>query len=150
MLQDLNSTIRLKPSFFAATLARAETNSKLGNYGAALTDLNTVVRLASNLHNTLETAEALNSRAWLRATCPEASIRNAQLAVADARKACELNQWTFASYIDTLAAAYAEAGQFDKAVAVQKEAIGLLQSEQEKNDYSTRLKLYQSSTPYRE
>ena len=37
--------------------------------------------------------------------------------------------------LDTLAAAYAEAGQFEKAVSTQQEAIALLQTEAEKDDY---------------
>ena len=52
--------------------------------------------------------------------------------------------------LDTLAAAYAEAGQFDSAVNAQKEAMALLQDEERKKDFSTRLKLYESGTPYRE
>jgi len=49
-----------------------------------------------------------------------------------------------------LAAAYAEVGQFEKAVSVQNEAIGLLQDETLKKDLATRLKLYESNSPYRE
>src|SRR6266498_1465709 len=42
-LQDLNSTIRLKPSFFEASFNRAGVNRILGNYRASLNDLNTLV-----------------------------------------------------------------------------------------------------------
>jgi tetratricopeptide (TPR) repeat protein len=122
-LQDLNSTIRLKPSFFTATFERAEVNSKLGNYSASLTDLDRLVVLLIKVRNSWEQATALNNRAWLRATCPDPSIRNGQLAVADAKKACELNIWLSPPHIDTLAAACAEAGDFDSAVRYQQEAI---------------------------
>jgi hypothetical protein len=44
--------------------------------------------------------------------------------------------------LDTSAAAYAEAGEFEKAVTTQQEAITLLQNDTEKDDYRSRLKLY--------
>jgi Flp pilus assembly protein TadD len=51
--------------------------------------------------------------------------------------------------LDNLAAAFAEAGQFEKAVSTEKEAIALLRTEAEKNDYTTRLKLFEAKLPYR-
>jgi hypothetical protein len=51
--------------------------------------------------------------------------------------------------LGTLAAAYAEVGQFEKAVSTQQEAIALLQTEEEKNDFRSRLKLYEAKAPYR-
>ena len=125
-LQDVNSTIRLKPSFFDATYKRSLVHRKLGNYKGSLADLDMLITLSSKVHNTLEAEQALNDRAWILATCPEASIRNGQLAVADAMKACKLNSWTLGSSIDTVAAAYAEAGDFDSAVRYQQRAINVL------------------------
>ena len=122
-LEDLNSTIRLKPSFFLATFDRSWVNCRLGNYKAGLIDLDNLAAFTVKVGNTIEQAEVLNDRAWLRATCPDGSIRNGQLAVADAKKACELLSWTLASHIDTLAAAYAEAGDFDSAIRYQEETI---------------------------
>ena len=55
-----------------------------------------------------------------------------------------------ARFLDTLAAAYAESGEFEKAVSTQKEAIALLQDEAHKKDFATRLKLYESNSPYHE
>jgi tetratricopeptide (TPR) repeat protein len=51
--------------------------------------------------------------------------------------------------LDTLAAAYAEAGDFDKAVQWQEKAIELA-PEEAKNHYRSRLDLYKSGRPYRE
>jgi hypothetical protein len=54
------------------------------------------------------------------------------------------------SYLDTLAAAYAETLQFTNAVAVQQEAIALLRDEELKKDYKFRLALYEASRAFRE
>jgi serine/threonine-protein kinase len=51
--------------------------------------------------------------------------------------------------LDTLAAAYAEAGQFENAVSTEQEAIALLQTEAAKREYGTRLKLFEVHLPYR-
>jgi tetratricopeptide (TPR) repeat protein len=68
-------------------------------------------------------AHAHNALAWLLATCPEAAIRNGAEAVTHATTACELTQWNDAGFLDTLAAAYAETGDFAQAIKYVEEAI---------------------------
>ena len=65
----------------------------------------------------------LNNLAWLLATCPDDNVRNGRRAVTLAEKAVELTERKNATYLDTLAAAYAEARRFDDAVRVQQEAL---------------------------
>ena len=179
-LQDLNSTIHLKPSFFQASLTRARVNQHLHNYSAALRDFDVIGHLALKVLNYSEYCDTLNSRAWIRATCPDASVRNGQLAIADAKKACELDKWKYASEIDTLAAAYAEAGEFDLAIRYEEQAIYVQKAEPEQAakkmaerrfnkvlakkiaddlvetvkksapGYAERLELYKQHRPYRE
>ncbi len=60
-------------------------------------------------------ARAYNNIAWIRATHPDPRFRNAVEAVALATRAVELARDDVNS-LDTLAAAYAEAGRFSEAV----------------------------------
>jgi hypothetical protein len=94
---------------------------------------------------------ALNNLAWLLATSPDSSLRDGPNAVALAEKAVAASNRKVSWNLGTLAAAYAEIGQFEKAVSTQREAIALLQTEteEEKNDFRSRLKFYESKKPYR-
>ena len=93
---------------------------------------------------------ALNSIAWCLATSGEPTVRDGPRAVELAGQAVAATARTNASFLDTLAAAYAETGQFDQAVATQQEAMGVLQEPMERADYASRLELYVAGQPYHE
>ena len=64
--------------------------------------------------------------------------------------ACELTEWTEAGIIDTLAAAYAEIGDFASAIKWQNKAIELEFDAKDKAEFESRLELYQGKKPYRD
>ncbi len=76
--------------------------------------------------------EALNNLAWLLASSADATLRNGPEAVGLAEKACALTERKVPVFLGTLAAAYAEAGQFDKAVATAEEAIAKAEADGQK------------------
>ena len=95
----------------------------------------------------------LNRCGWILATDPDASVRNASEAVAFAERAFHQSQGRDPAVLDTLAAAYAEAGRFSEAVRVgqlaqeQAAAAGnaaLLEA------LKTRIELYRAGSPFRE
>ena len=82
-----------------------------------------------------------------RSEAPE--LRNGTDAVNLAESAVASTHRKNALYLDVLAAAYAEAQQFDKAMAAEQEAIALARTKEEKADRGSRLKLYQANKPCR-
>ncbi|HEX4120922.1 MAG TPA: tetratricopeptide repeat protein [Verrucomicrobiae bacterium] len=95
-------------------------------------------------------AEVLNGIAWAFATTADPNLRDGTNAVTFAEKSVIASNRKNASYLDTLAAAYAETGQFAKAISIQQESIALPHSEDEKKDLASRLKLYESNCPFRD
>jgi len=93
---------------------------------------------------------AYNNRAWIWATCPDEKYREAKKAVESATKACELTKWHDPQYMDTLAAAHAEASDFASAVKWQTKANELRDGPVDRAPGEARLKLYQENKPYRD
>jgi TPR repeat protein len=93
----------------------------------------------------------LNDFAWFLATCPDASRRNGKQAVDYANQACVRTHWKTASMIDTLAAAYAETGDFDTAIKCEKQAMGIPGTgSADKQRMEQRIELYSHHEPYRQ
>jgi Flp pilus assembly protein TadD len=91
----------------------------------------------------------LNRLAWIRATHPEEVLRNGAQAVEWAERCCKLTGYKVAGFLDTLAAAYAEAGRFDDAIRWQTKAVEIAPAA-DKADLNSRLKLYKVGKPYRD
>ena len=113
-------------------------------YDRAISDYNKAIEMNPKFTLTY------NQLAWLLATCPNDKYRDGRKAVENATRACELSQWAVPILLDTLAAAYAEAGEFEHAVKWQSKAIEQATSDYDKATMQTRLKLYKAGKPYRE
>ncbi len=98
-------------------------------------------------------ARAENNLAWTLAVSPDDSIRDGKAAIKWATRACEAEKFKERNSIDTLAAAYAEAGDFGQAVKYQKMAMAMPDPRAAKSvqqDMEKRLALYQSGKAYHE
>ena len=78
--------------------------------------------LGEAIHADQTFTDPLNDLAWMRATDPDASLHDGRQAVALARQACKTVPGSV-KYLDTLAAAYAEAGDAKRAADAERQAI---------------------------
>jgi TPR repeat protein len=95
-----------------------------------------------------------NNFAWDLAVAQDERLRDGELAARVLEEALTSAAEKSPGHIDTLAAVYAELGQFDKAVKTQLSAIDRLRragaAADEIDDMQQRLALYQQGKPYRE
>jgi tetratricopeptide (TPR) repeat protein len=144
-LADLETGLSRKPGYRPMLLSRALVHSKTAAYAESAKDYEAILKADDR------DVETLNNLAWLLSTCPDENVRNGRRAVTLAEKVAELTERKNGSYLDTLAAAYAETRRFDDAVRVEQEALRdrefvLLGG----NDANDRLELYRQKKAYRE
>jgi len=124
---------------FEKALALEPGNSNVrANLGQAYTDT--------------KNAEGLRRMAWMLATSPVAAVRNGREATVLAQRAVEISGGKGAQMPDTLAAAYAETGQFDKALETAGKALA--QAREDKQDalaadIAGRIASYEAQRPFR-
>jgi tetratricopeptide (TPR) repeat protein len=118
-----------------------------GKFTAAIAQLQKVLELDP------KHIPAQNNLAWLLATCPDNSLRDGKRAVEVAQQAVQLSGGKSPEILDTLAAAYAEAGRFPEAVETAQRALDLSTAQNNKplaQVIQNQLKLFETHSPYRE
>ena len=80
-------------------------------------------RLRDIAANAPDSPRMLDELAWLLATYPDSKSRDGSEAVRLAERACALTERRIPALLDTLAAAYAEGGDFPRAISVAEEAL---------------------------
>jgi tetratricopeptide (TPR) repeat protein len=143
-IADYGRLIQIAPKDADDYSARGNAYLAKDDYKAAVSSFRKALQLSPNDGYTL------GCLAWLMAICPEAPFRNGKEAIRMGMRACELSKWKEPSRIETLAAAYAESGDFDKAVKFQTQAINM-KSEYGpvRKDARERLALYREHKPWR-
>ena len=142
-LKHFQRVLQIDPNNARAHYQVGTTLAALGRFQEALAHYDDAVRRSP------QNALALNNLAWLLATCPLAEVRDAKRALQLAERLAKLQRPGRFTFLDTLAAAHAEAGQFDEAVRWQEKAIQLAPAEQQ-DELRGRLEMYRQGKPFRE
>lgn len=119
--QEIETAFRLAPKSGMLYAAAGQFQFRLGTYSRAVQYFERGLTAAPN-HDLI-----LDNLARLRATCPDAAFRNGAEAVRMARLAyAKKSAATKERFLRTLAAAEAEAGDFDAAIKHQEELVNSL------------------------
>jgi len=141
-LESFTAAVRLQPDNANILCSRADLLADMGQYDQALQDYANAIELDPKF------GHAYRNGAWLLATCPDDRVRDVTNALLGAQRTMENQYGQQHVALDTLAAAQANAGQFDEAVPTISRAIELA-PQSTRPLYRERLALYQQRLPFR-
>ncbi len=118
-LEDVRGDVEADPKNWMAFRGRGDLYLTTGNHRMAVVDLEKALSLKA------DDSGVLNNLAWVLATSPEESLRDGKRAIELAKQACDVTDYKQPHILSTLAAGYAEMGDFASAVEWSKKALEL-------------------------
>jgi tetratricopeptide (TPR) repeat protein len=142
-VETFSKLIQVDSKNVLAYQGRADTYIRMGKHAEAIKDYDVV------LQHEPKNSHVLNNLAWLLATSPDEKLRNGKRAIELATEGCKVTEYKQPHILSTLAAGYAEIGDFDTAIAWSKKAVELGDGELKEN-LEKELESYQAKKPWRE
>jgi tetratricopeptide (TPR) repeat protein len=148
-ISDFSEVLRLSPKTVQANYYRGYAYQAKGIFDKAASDY---LKCSEAAPNQVSFWSCLNSVAWELATNPDASVRNGKESLSIAKRTCHLSNWSDWQFVDTLAAAYAETGDFQNAIKYQQMVTNMQRSAgvQERFGLVKRLQVYEKGQPFRD
>jgi tetratricopeptide (TPR) repeat protein len=115
----------------------------LGKHAEAIRDYEQAIKLKP------DDSEVQNNFAWVLSTSPEEKLRDGKRAIEMAKQACDATGYKEAYILSTLAAAYAETGDFDNAIKWSTKAVENGEAK-DKEELEKELDSYKNKKPWRE
>jgi tetratricopeptide (TPR) repeat protein len=149
-ISEYDDILLLEPENFQALRSRADAYLNVGKHQEAVADFEKALKIEP------EDTTILNNLGWVLATSPDAELRDGKRAVELATKACELTEYKAPHILSTLAAAFAESGNFDTAVEWSQKAVALNDpeldptNEEQEAQLAKELESYLKKEPWRE
>ena len=144
-IEIFTEVLKQDPGNADALRARGDAYLSVGKHREAIADFEEALKKES------DNPGLLNNLAWVLATSPDDELRDGKRALELATKACELTDYKQAHILSTLASAYAELGDFEKARDWSEKAVAAADKESEQYEHLVKeLESYKQNKPWRE
>jgi tetratricopeptide (TPR) repeat protein len=142
-IEEYNGVLESDADNFLALRSRGDAYLNVGDHKTALVDFERALTLEA------DDSSLLNNLAWVLATSPDDDVRDGQRAIELATKACEITEYKAPHILSTLAAAYAETGNFETAREWSQKAVDFNDPEHGEQ-LAKELASYEAEQPWRE
>ena len=134
----------------SAYRVRGDAYLSMGDQAEAIVDFQSALDMMPG--NDSQKPGLLNNLAWILATSPDESLRDGKRSIELGTEACEQTEYKEAHILSTLAAGYAESGNFEDAIKWSEKAVELGTSEpnDQIDQLQKELESYREKKPWRE
>ncbi|QDV44805.1 tetratricopeptide repeat protein [Stieleria neptunia] len=151
-IEVLSAILDRDPTNVSVLRSRADAYLSVGDHDKAIEDYERAIKVAGDDSTNFDLSGILNNLAWVLATSPQDSVRDGARSVELGERAVELTDGQEPHILSTLAAGYAEMGNFEKAIEWSSKAVdvGKAQEHEQLEQLEEELEQYRAGKPWRE
>lgn len=148
----LDEILDRDPKNIGVLRSRADAFLSVGDHEKAIADYEQAIKVVDDSTSEYNLSGILNNLAWVLSTSPQDGVRDGKRAVELGERAVELTKEEEPHILSTLAAGYAEMGNFEKAIEWSNKAVelGKSQDHQQIEQLEEELESYRAKKPWRE